>query len=209
MPPPFSIKSTHLRNLLKVVGMAVALAGLTYFFISVPVWLTTGFVLIGATAIISHHYLPQKKPFHSPDDASLLPLLEPANPSTGNLPPKTLVSVLLVEDNPLALKLLSKLVITLGAREITETRSAEEALELLATRSFSLILTDYRLSGISGVQLLETIRKRGDQTPVIVLSATPDQTGVLRTASFKHTDFFGKPLRKQELVAAIDRLGNH
>ena len=119
---------------------------------------------------------------------------------------KPIASILVVEDNPVALKTLSKLLNALGAQSVTEATSAEEALDLVKKEKFNFILTDYRLEGMNGVQFLETLRNNGDQTPVIVLSGSPDKTGVMRAATYNRVDFFGKPFRMESLSGAIDRL---
>lgn len=119
---------------------------------------------------------------------------------------KAISSVLVVEDNAIALKTLSALLSALGAQTVCEADSAEKALECLKTQSFSLILTDYRLGGMNGVQFIEQLRANGNETPVIVLSGAPDKTGVMRAATYNRVDFFGKPFRMEELAGAMDRL---
>jgi len=119
---------------------------------------------------------------------------------------KSISSILVVEDNPIALRTLASLLNALGTRSVTEADSAEKALEILKTRDFSLILTDYRLGGMNGVQFIEQLRADGKQTPVIVLSGAPDKTGVMRAATYNRVDFFGKPFRMEELTGAMDRL---
>jgi CheY-like chemotaxis protein len=138
------------------------------------------------------------------------PLLNTLRRSTINKETKTkmkaIPSILVVEDNPVALKTLASLLRALGAQTVTEASSAEQALDIVAKQKFTFILTDYRLEGMNGVQFLEKLRAGGDQTPVIVLSGSPDKTGVMRAASYNRVDFFGKPFRMEELSGAIDRL---
>jgi CheY-like chemotaxis protein len=119
---------------------------------------------------------------------------------------KAITSILVVEDNPIALKTLSSLLSALGAASVTEAESAEKALEILNHHDFSFILTDYRLGGMNGVQFIEQLRADGNQTPVIVLSGAPDKTGVMRAATYNRVDFFGKPFRMDELSNAMERL---
>lgn len=119
---------------------------------------------------------------------------------------KPISSILVVEDNPIALKTLATLLSALGTKTVVEAESAERAMEILEDKSFSLILTDYRLGGMNGVQFIEKLRASGNQTPVIVLSGAPDKTGVMRAATYNRVDFFGKPFRMEELSGAIDRM---
>lgn len=60
-------------------------------------------------------------------------------------------SILVVEDNPVALATLSRLLSALGAQSVSEASSAEQALELVKEQKFTFILTDYRLEGMNGV----------------------------------------------------------
>lgn len=119
---------------------------------------------------------------------------------------KAIASILVVEDNPIALKTLATLLNALGVKTVCEAESAEKALEFLKKQKFSLILTDYRLGGMNGVQFIEQLRGQGNQTPVIVLSGAPDKTGVMRAATYNRVDFFGKPFRMDELSGAIERM---
>jgi DNA-binding response OmpR family regulator len=67
-----------------------------------------------------------------------------------------------------------------------------------------LILLDIMLPGMSGLDLLSTLRKRGDETPVIVLSARQDEydkVAALRTGA---DDYVTKPFGVAELLARID-----
>jgi two-component system response regulator YesN len=119
---------------------------------------------------------------------------------------KNISSILVVEDNPIALKTLATLLGALGINTVVEAESAEAALEIVQKQNFSLILTDYRLGGMNGVQFIEQLRGQGNQTPVIVLSGAPDKTGVMRAATYNRVDFFGKPFRMDELSGAIERM---
>ncbi|MCX6895978.1 MAG: response regulator [Verrucomicrobia bacterium] len=119
---------------------------------------------------------------------------------------KNISSILVVEDNPIALKTLATLLSALGVKTVAEAESAEKALEIVKRQKFSLILTDYRLGGMNGVQFIEQLRGQGNQTPVIVLSGAPDKTGVMRAATYNRVDFFGKPFRMDELSGAIERM---
>jgi CheY-like chemotaxis protein len=115
-------------------------------------------------------------------------------------------SALLVDDNPESLEALQVLLENLGVERIETTTSAERALEILARRSFSLILSDYRMEGMDGVAFCEALRDRGDQTPLVLLSGAPDKAGVIKAINRPKVDFFGKPFKIAELTVAVERL---
>lgn len=117
-----------------------------------------------------------------------------------------LPSVLVVDDNSAALQTFAQLLSALGVDQICQAASAEEALEILQFRSFTMILCDYRMEGMDGVEFVEHLRARGDNTPIIVLSGAPDKAGVIRATHYQGVDFFAKPFRMVELTNAMERL---
>ena len=115
-------------------------------------------------------------------------------------------SILVVDDNPEAREMLGALLSALGVEKVLEVPSAEEALEVLGREAFALIISDYRLEGMDGVQFLDRVRKSGDRTPVILISGAPEQLAMVRAARQDRVDVFPKPFRIAELTGAMDRL---
>src|SRR5436309_3545816 len=111
-----------------------------------------------------------------------------------------LASVLIVDDCAEARAMLGQLLSAIGAEQVREVSSAEEALEILARERFSIIISDYRLEGMDGVQLLDRIRQSGDATPVLLLSGVPEQQAILRATQHQKVDVFPKPFRIAELT---------
>lgn len=117
-----------------------------------------------------------------------------------------LTSVLIVDDCAEARSMLGQLLTALGAEHVRETSSAEEALEVLARERFSIIISDYRLEGMDGVEFLNRVRESGDTTPVLLLSGAPESQAMLRATRHKNVDVFPKPFRIAELTGAMNRL---
>jgi CheY-like chemotaxis protein len=119
---------------------------------------------------------------------------------------QTISSALVIDDNPDVLKTLRKLLSSLGVGQVTDSLSAEEALEILRKRQFAVIVADYQLGGMNGVEFLEQLRAGGDNTPVLLLSGAPDKAGVIRAVNLPSVDFLGKPFRTADLFASLERL---
>jgi two-component system response regulator FixJ len=115
-------------------------------------------------------------------------------------------SVLLIDDNADTLAVLGEFLLALGTGRVHQTPSAEEALTVLEQEEFSIIISDYRLEGMDGVQFVDQLRQRGNRTPVMMLSGAPDQQGVLLAKKHDRVDFFPKPFRITELTEAMHRL---
>src|ERR1043166_4635555 len=88
-------------------------------------------------------------------------------------------TALVIDDNNDALHAIGQVLEVVGVRSVSQAHSAEEALEILKTKRFNLVVADYRLEGMDGVEFLETLRASGDQTPLLLLSGAPDKDGIL------------------------------
>ena len=115
-------------------------------------------------------------------------------------------SVLLIDDNADTLAVLGEMLLALGVQRVRRSPSAEEALQWLESETFSLIISDYRLEGMDGVQFVEKLRENGNRTPVMMLSGAPDKQGVIRATQLERVDFFPKPFRIPEWMGAMERL---
>ncbi|MBM4063646.1 MAG: response regulator transcription factor [Planctomycetes bacterium] len=86
----------------------------------------------------------------------------------------------------------------------TKASSGEEALEAAGRAQFRLILLDINLPSVSGLEVLRTLRERGDETPIIVLSARQDEYDKVAALRLGADDYVTKPFGVAELLARID-----
>ena len=90
--------------------------------------------------------------------------------------------------------------------EVDWAIEGEKALELIEDDRPDLILLDIRLPGISGIEVLETIRERWTALPVMMLTAldaVEDRVSGLRAGA---DDYLPKPFDFEELLARIEAL---
>ncbi|MBR2725772.1 response regulator transcription factor [Candidatus Saccharibacteria bacterium] len=113
--------------------------------------------------------------------------------------------VLYVEDE----KILAEAVIYLLKKEkidVTYAEDGETGLELALKPNYDVIVLDIMLPKISGLEILETIRKRGVQTPVIMLSALNEVEDKIKGLNYGADDYLAKPFKTAELVARLRAL---
>ncbi len=119
---------------------------------------------------------------------------------------QTISSVLVVEDDARVLCTLTTLLNSIGIEKVCPAQSAENALEMLREHHFNLIVSDYRLEGMSGVELLDCLRDRGDQTPFLLISGAPDAAGIMRASYQPKVEFHAKPFELRDFFGAVERL---
>ena len=111
--------------------------------------------------------------------------------------------LLLVEDEPgLVLTLTDRL-----SREgyaVESSADGESGLERAASSGFDLILLDVMLPRLNGLDLLRELRRRGNETPVIVLTARGQVVDKVVGLKLGADDYVTKPFEMMELLARIE-----
>ncbi|OFW11788.1 MAG: DNA-binding response regulator [Acidobacteria bacterium RIFCSPLOWO2_02_FULL_67_36] len=111
--------------------------------------------------------------------------------------------LLLVEDEPgLVLTLTDRL-----AREgyaVESSADGESGLERAAKEPFDLVLLDVMLPRLNGFDVLRDLRRRGIETPVIMLTARGQVTDKVVGLKLGADDYVTKPFEMMELLARIE-----
>jgi two-component system sensor histidine kinase/response regulator len=111
--------------------------------------------------------------------------------------------VLLVDDNEVNREVLGEMLRRLG-HTVTLACDGEEALALLATRTFDCIFTDVQLPQISGLELTRRFREAGGRTPMIALTAHTAREDRERCLAAGMNLVLTKPVDSAQLANAID-----
>jgi two-component system alkaline phosphatase synthesis response regulator PhoP len=111
--------------------------------------------------------------------------------------------LLLVEDEPgLVLTLTDRL--TREGYAVEASGDGESALERAAAERFDLVLLDAMLPRLNGFDLLRELRKRGVETPVIMLTARSQVVDKVVGLKLGADDYVTKPFDMAELLARIE-----
>jgi DNA-binding response OmpR family regulator len=113
--------------------------------------------------------------------------------------------VLLVEDNPELVALLKK-GLAQGGFSADSVGTAGDAAHVLSTMRYAAVVLDLGLPDNDGLGLLRDLRRRGDSTPILVLTArdgVSDRVTGLRDGA---DDYMAKPFAMEELVARLQAL---
>jgi len=112
--------------------------------------------------------------------------------------------VLVVEDELRVRNMLSQALKEMGFTA-TLTSSAEAAAKLLAQRSFDIIMLDLNLPGMGGIEFLESIRRHGHKSQVIILTGFGDLEAARKAIHCDVAEFLIKPCALGNLEIALDR----
>jgi len=81
-----------------------------------------------------------------------------------------------------------------------------EALRLVSGGQYDLIILDLRLPGMTGVEVLRTLRDRGNTTPILVLTAQDAVDTKVQALRAGADDYVTKPFAFEELLARVEAI---
>ena len=113
--------------------------------------------------------------------------------------------VLLVEDE-LAIRQMLLFVLQDSGFEVQQAENTQEAMEILSANNIDLMILDWMLPGISGVELCSRLKKDSayKHIPVIMLTAKAEEDDKIQGLNAGADDYLTKPFSPRELVARIN-----
>ena len=112
--------------------------------------------------------------------------------------------ILVIDDEPMVVAVLRDLLEGEGYEVVTAT-SGPEGLDVFSESDPDLVITDMRMPEVSGVDVLEAIRRENSEVPVIVLSAAASKQAAERVAELDG-QFTMKPWIDEELLGSVREL---
>ena len=113
--------------------------------------------------------------------------------------------ILVVDDEPDMLRLLSMIIKEKTPYEVTTTNNPLEALELAKKGSFDLLVADLKMPGLNGIELLESVKRFDEDIPTIIITAYGTVEAAVETMHKGAFDFITKPFRKEQILFTIER----
>jgi diguanylate cyclase (GGDEF)-like protein len=116
-------------------------------------------------------------------------------------------TILIIDDEEQIRSLLKELLSV--EYECVEVASAEEALEILGTIDFDLVISDIQMPGISGLDLVPRILERTPDTVVVMISGQQSIESAIEAMRVGAFDYITKPLDVRHVRAAVRRALAH
>ncbi len=113
------------------------------------------------------------------------------------------MKVLLLEDDKLLSETLQE-ILTEHGFSVTSAFNATCAIDLTYENSYYIYLFDINLPDMSGIELLESLKKADDQTPTIFISANVDIETIAKGFEVGAEDYIKKPFMPEELLIRLN-----
>jgi DNA-binding NtrC family response regulator len=113
---------------------------------------------------------------------------------------------LLVVDDDHAFRLSTAALLRADGYDVDVAPDATAAVEALRAHAYDLVLLDLRMPGIDGIQLVETLRIRGESVPILMISGYGTVESAVRALHLGTDDFLTKPVEPDVLSARVAEL---
>ncbi len=113
------------------------------------------------------------------------------------------IRILLIDDNPDQAVITHRVLQRSGGYELDHASSGEEGIEKLQKWNPNLVLCDYRLPGMSGVDVLKAMRKQGAETPFVIVTSAGSERVAVEAMQEGAYDYLVKDAAYDDLLPRI------
>ena len=115
------------------------------------------------------------------------------------------MNILLVDDDPITLKVVSALLRDQG-HQVTVAHDGAEGLALFAAGNFPVVVTDWVMPRMDGLEMLRTMRREFPRLPVLLVSGRLPEVDLQDLLALGPTALLAKPYRLTDLRRSLDEL---
>lgn len=117
------------------------------------------------------------------------------------------MKVLVVDDSGVMRKIIARGLHSLWIDEVVEAADGAEALAAFGDGSgIDLVLTDWNMPNMSGLELVTAIRGTGSQVPIMMITTETEKSQVLKAIQAGVNDYLVKPFDQEMLQTKLERV---
>ncbi|MEN6360837.1 MAG: sigma-54 dependent transcriptional regulator [Smithella sp.] len=115
------------------------------------------------------------------------------------------LNILIVEDGRSQREMLRDFLISEGHR-VMEAENGETAIKMVLSNHFDLVLLDYKMPGMDGVEVLKEVKKINHEIDVVIITAYGTIETAVEAIKVGAIDYITKPVELEELLILVDRV---
>ncbi len=112
---------------------------------------------------------------------------------------------ILIVDDEAAIRDMVRMALEIEGYQVSDASNAHQALKLLEQNDIDLILLDWMMPGVSGIDFAGRIRREGNhQVGIIMVTAKDDEKDLIRGLDVGADDYIRKPFSTKELISRMN-----
>ncbi len=113
---------------------------------------------------------------------------------------------ILVVDDEEALRIVLSAELEGEGYQVTNAGDGQEAINILATNEFDLILLDIKMPNVDGFEVLKYVKEHSPKTKVVMLTGFADLKNAIESKKLGAEDFVSKPYDLVDLLTTVERV---
>ncbi len=116
------------------------------------------------------------------------------------------MKVLVVDDSSMIRRLIKNALSQAGFDNVSEATNGQEAVDATRdTPDFGLILMDWNMPKVTGLEAVKAIRSAGNDTPIIMVTTEAEKSRVVEAIKAGINDYLVKPFTPDQLIERINK----
>lgn len=115
------------------------------------------------------------------------------------------MKVLVADDSGIMRKIIIRSLNDCGVSDIVEAADGKEGLEAFNANPVDVVLTDWNMPEMNGLELLQAIRATGSAVPIIMITTEGEKASVIQAIHAGVTDYLCKPFEQDELREKLEK----
>ncbi len=113
------------------------------------------------------------------------------------------MKVLVVDDSAMARRMIINVLKRAGMENVQQANDGQEALSYISTNEYQLILMDWNMPNMTGIEAVEKIREKDQTTPIIMVTGLGDEHHVKEAIKKGVNNFIIKPFLPDKAISII------
>ncbi len=116
------------------------------------------------------------------------------------------MNVLIVDDSTTMRKILINALKSVGMNDIDEACDGQQAVEAVRAKQYGVVLMDWNMPNMLGIDALKMIRLSGNQVPVIMVTTEAEKSRVIEALKAGANNYMIKPFKPETIIAKIQEV---
>ncbi len=119
------------------------------------------------------------------------------------------MKVLVVDDSAIMRRIMSGALSKAGVKDIVEASDGKEAVDSITSdEAISLVLMDWNMPNMTGIEALKKIRAAGNKVPIVMVTTESEKDKVMEAIKSGANDYLAKPFGPKDLKEKLDKFVN-